>query len=70
MTPDQNLLEKVIQLSQRAGAAIMQVYARDFSVETKQDTSPLTEADLAAHALIVQGLGDITPHIPVLSEES
>ncbi len=48
----------------------MAVYARDFETETKADNSPLTEADMAAHRLIVQQLGELTPDIPVLSEES
>jgi len=57
-------------LAQQAGAAIMQIYAGEFAVERKDDNSPLTAADLAAHRTIVAGLADITPHIPVLSEES
>ena len=34
------------------------------------DRSPLTEADLASHRLLVAGLEALTPDIPVLSEES
>src|SRR3546814_12375052 len=48
----------------------MAVYARDFAVEAKADASPLTEADMAAHRLIVAGLQSLDPDIPVLSEES
>ncbi len=60
----------LVALAQRAGDAIMSVYARDFTVEHKEDRSPLTEADLAAHRVIVAGLGALTPELPVLSEES
>lgn len=60
----------VIQLARQAGAAIMEIYNRDFSVDIKADDSPLTEADLASHHCIVDGLKKITPNIPVLSEES
>jgi len=60
----------VVRLAQEAGAAIMHVYAQDFAVEHKDDKSPLTAADLAAHRHIVAGLGTMTPEIPVLSEES
>ncbi len=42
-------LEQVIAIAKDAGAAIMQVYSTDFSVEKKEDNSPLTQADLAAH---------------------
>jgi 3'(2'), 5'-bisphosphate nucleotidase len=61
--------EHAIVLAREAGAAIMQVYAQDFAVDTKDDDSPLTAADLAAHRVIVEGLDALTPDIPVLSEE-
>ncbi len=66
----QQYLEPVITIAKTAGVAIMQVYATDFSVEKKEDDSPLTQADLAAHDVIVNALKQLTPHIPVLSEES
>ncbi|WP_272914618.1 3'(2'),5'-bisphosphate nucleotidase CysQ [Stenotrophomonas panacihumi] len=68
--PDHALGEGVIAIAQAAGAAIMQVYADGFSVQTKDDASPLTQADLAANRIIVEGLAKLTPQIPVLSEES
>lgn len=61
---------EVLDIARRAGAAILAVYARDFEVEAKADRSPLTEADLAAHALIRDGLAALAPDIPLLSEES
>jgi 3'(2'), 5'-bisphosphate nucleotidase len=57
-------------IARTAGAAIMRVYAGDFAVERKDDNSPLTAADLAAHRAIVDGLHVLTPQIPVLSEEA
>ncbi len=62
--------EPVLQLARDAGAAIMRIYVEGFSVEQKEDLSPLTAADMAAHRLIVAGLTALTPDIPVLSEES
>jgi len=47
----------------------MAVYAQDFAVEHKDDDSPLTQADLASHRIIVEGLRRLAPDIPVLSEE-
>lgn len=67
---DATVRERVIEIAEQAGAAIMQVYASGFDVEHKADDSPVTTADLAAHRLIVQGLSQLTPDIPVLSEES
>ena len=67
MTPE--LRDAVIEVAQRAGDAIMAVYNGAFDVATKSDNSPLTAADTAANALIVAALTELSPDIPVLSEE-
>jgi 3'(2'), 5'-bisphosphate nucleotidase len=64
------LRSAVIALAETAGRAIMAVYAQDFAVARKDDRSPLTDADLASHHVLVDGLHAMTPDIPVLSEES
>lgn len=64
------LLPGLVRIACTAGAAIMQVYGTAFAVQTKDDHSPLTEADLAAHRLIERELAALTPDIPQLSEES
>jgi 3'(2'), 5'-bisphosphate nucleotidase len=65
------LLAGISDICRRAGDAILTVYAKqDPGIETKSDDSPLTEADLAAHRVIVDGLEELAPGIPVLSEES
>ncbi|NVJ49192.1 MAG: 3'(2'),5'-bisphosphate nucleotidase CysQ [Gammaproteobacteria bacterium] len=67
----QQYLNEVIQISKQAGAAILAVYnSDDFGARIKSDDSPLTEADLKSHHIIVAGLEKLTPEIPVLSEES
>ena len=60
----------MITLAHDAAAAILGIYDSDFAVQHKDDDSPLTAADLAAHRCIVDGLARLTPDIPVLSEES
>lgn len=64
------LLEPVIALARRAGEDIMRIYDAGFSVEHKEDKSPLTVADMASHEAIEFGLSALTPDLPVLSEES
>lgn len=65
------LLPDVKRIAQEAAEAILRIYnSADFQIETKADDSPLTQADLAAHHHIVQALQQLTPDIPVLSEES
>lgn len=65
----QELLNQVDALARKAGAAIMEIYGREFSVEQKEDKSPLTEADAAAHRIIVDGLSALDVQVPILSEE-
>ena len=64
-----DLLPRVVDLAGEAGGKIMEVYARGFNIEHKDDRSPLTEADMAAHHCIADGLRALTPELPVLSEE-
>ena len=65
------LLPAVLSIAQSAGAAILEVYQRnDHGLTHKPDASPLTAADLAAHALIDAGLRALRPTLPVLSEEA
>ena len=64
------LRDGVIAIAREAAADILTVYEGAFEVEQKDDRSPLTAADLAAHRRIVAGLQALTPDIPVLSEES
>lgn len=63
-------LEPVTGIAKEAGDRILEVYETDFTVQQKDDKSPLTAADLAANQAIVSGLAELTPEIPVLSEES
>jgi 3'(2'), 5'-bisphosphate nucleotidase len=64
------LREGVIAIARQAASEILAVYESEFAVQQKDDASPLTAADLAAHQCIVTGLAALTPSIPVLSEES
>lgn len=68
--PNLDDMKKIITIAKQAGEIIMQIYQKDFSVEVKEDQSPLTEADLASHHLICGELSKFYPDIPILSEES
>ncbi len=67
---DKEILDRVIELSRRAGDAILAVYESDapMDVDIKADDSPVTKADLAAHAIMAPALPGIVD-VPVLSEE-
>jgi len=64
------MLQSLIHSAQRAGAAIMAVYATDFAVRDKADASPVTVADEAAEKIILKDLAAIAPGVPVIAEES
>jgi len=58
------------RLALEAGERIMQIYdSPDFEVKTKSDSSPVTEADVAADALISDGLAEAFPDMPIVTEE-
>ena len=63
------LLQCVVAVAREAGEAAMTVYRTDFSVRGKADASPVTEADERAEAVILRRLAELTPEIPVISEE-
>lgn len=71
MTKDRAaMMERLVALAERAGEEILEVYAQDFEVLTKADESPVTAADERAEAVILAGLAEIAPGIPVVAEES
>lgn len=64
------MLNQIIKTAEEAGQKILEFYETDVEVITKEDDSPLTKADLAAHHIIVNALKEIDPDTPVISEES
>ncbi|MCW8107771.1 3'(2'),5'-bisphosphate nucleotidase CysQ [Alteromonas ponticola] len=69
MTLPDPLAQQILRIAKLAGDEIMGIYEKDFDIYEKQDTSPLTEADLAAHKCIVKELKELSD-LPILSEES
>jgi 3'(2'), 5'-bisphosphate nucleotidase len=68
-------LKTVVAIARQAGEKIMAIYDRvsdqdDLTIQSKADHSPLTEADLAAHHCIMEGLKSLDPQTPIISEES
>ena len=63
------LLNPLTDLVAQAGIAILAINRQAMQVSGKDDGSPVTEADLAADAIIAEGLARLAPDVPVLSEE-
>ncbi|MDL1990061.1 3'(2'),5'-bisphosphate nucleotidase CysQ [Vibrio parahaemolyticus] len=65
-----HLLPQVIEIARSAGQMILEIYEKkQYEAYTKSDETPVTSADIAAHKFITERLSDLTPDIPVLSEE-
>lgn len=64
------MLNQVIKTAEKAGQKILEFYDTEIEVIAKEDDSPLTKADLAAHHIIIDALKKIDPDTPVISEES
>jgi 3'(2'), 5'-bisphosphate nucleotidase len=62
-------IDMLVRLAIAAGDAIMPFYRNDCAVSLKGDASPVTEADQAAEAIILAGLRDCAPDLPVIAEE-
>lgn len=64
------LFAQLLPVARQAGQAIMAVYAAgSASVGRKDDDSPVTQADLAAHRILAARLTTLLPDCPVVSEE-
>ncbi len=63
-------LKDIVTIAKEAGDAIIEIYKRDFTIEYKDDKSPLTEADLKSNEIICAALITLYPDIPMLSEEN
>jgi 3'(2'), 5'-bisphosphate nucleotidase len=63
------MLNDVIEITRRAGDAIMALYDETHTPDLKADQSPVTAADHAAHHVIAEGLAALDPVFPLLSEE-
>lgn len=62
-------IENLEEIARNAGATIRQLYeSKNFQVTSKADHSPVTEADLAANAIIVRGLQSFSD-LAYISEE-
>jgi 3'(2'), 5'-bisphosphate nucleotidase len=62
-------LVRLSHLTVAAGSATLQHYGPNVAVQRKADESPVTAADHTSHAIIVEGLHNWDPTVPVISEE-
>ena len=65
-----DLINALIDLVKESGKSILEIYnSNDMGISYKDDKSPLTLADKASNKIICSKLKELTPDIPILSEE-
>lgn len=63
------LVDDIAEAAREAGGAILEVVLRGVEVETKNDSSPVTQADRAAELIILAALARAAPGVPIIAEE-
>jgi len=67
---DHPLLSEVIAAVEEASAKVLSIYRGGFTVRAKSDSSPVTEADVAAERILLPRLAALLPNVPAISEEA
>ena len=67
---DERLLDALTTVISQAGAAILAACTGSLDARRKADSSPVTAADHAAEAAILEGLAHVLPGVAVVSEEA
>lgn len=73
--PQDDQISKLVPVLAKASQILLEEYqnycaGRVFNIDQKDDQSPVTQADLKVNAYLIEQLAQVTPEIPVLSEES
>jgi 3'(2'), 5'-bisphosphate nucleotidase len=63
------LLDAMVAAAVEAGRAAHEIYVSGFEVQRKADHSPVTAADHAAEAIILERLREAAPDVPIVAEE-
>ena len=62
--------ENLINTFNEAGEVSIDLYKKGLKIEIKEDKSPVSNGDLKVNELITGKIKDLTPNIPIVSEET
>ena len=65
-----NITEGLIETFNVAGQESIDLYAKGLNIEIKSDNSPVSNGDLRCNELITNKILELTPNIPIVSEET
>ena len=62
--------ESLINTFNEAGKISIDLYKKGLNIEIKEDKSPVSNGDLKVNELITSKIKELTPNIPIISEET
>ena len=65
-----NITEGLIETFNIAGQESIDLYAKGLKIKIKSDNSPVSNGDLRCNELITNKILELTPNIPIVSEET
>ena len=65
-----SISENLIDTFNIAGKESIDLYASGLKIEIKKDNSPVSNGDLRVNKLITEKIKELTPNIPIVSEET
>ena len=65
-----NITEKLISTSEIAGKKSIDLYKKGLKKIIKPDGSPVTNGDLEVNKILTEKISELTPNIPIISEET
>ena len=64
------IAENLIETFQFAGKESIRLFKEGLKIEIKEDNSPVSNGDLRVNELITKKIYELTPSIPIVSEET
>tara|TARA_B100002051_G_scaffold147218_1_gene139345 strand:- start:31 stop:810 length:780 start_codon:yes stop_codon:yes gene_type:complete len=64
------LAEGLIETFDYAGKESVRIYQEGLKIQIKEDRSPVSNGDLRVNELISRRISEVTPNIPIISEET
>lgn len=61
--------DSILPLLQKAGEEVLKIYNSSFEISWKKEDDPITKADLIVNQILIEGISNLTPDIPLISEE-
>ena len=65
-----NIAENLLETFNVAGHESIKLYNDGLKIEIKSDNSPVSNEDLKVNQLICDKIKELTPEIPIISEET